>query len=79
MFYEYIEELTLFRMFTYEELVDFVALSAEIVQVKVPIIILRLTRKVAILIVLNESEEKEKCKTTTDFMLPSNILKPNFH
>lgn len=60
MFYEYIEELTLFRMFTYEELVDFVALSTEIVQVKVPIIILRLTRKVAILIVLTESEEKEK-------------------
>lgn len=60
MFYEYIEELTLFRMFTYEELVDVVALSAEIVQVKVPIIILRLTRKVAILIVLTESEEKEK-------------------
>lgn len=60
MFYEYIEELTLFRMFTYEELVDFVALSAEIVQVKVPIIILRLTRKVAILIILTESEEKEK-------------------
>ena len=47
-------------MFTYEELVDFVALSTEIVQVKVPIIILRLTRKVAILIVLTESEEKEK-------------------
>ena len=59
MFYEYIEELTLFRMFTYEELVDVVALSAEIVQVKVPIIILRLTSKVAILIVLTESE-KEK-------------------
>lgn len=46
-------------MFTYEELVDVVALSAEIVQVKVPIIILRLTSKVAILIVLTESE-KEK-------------------
>ena len=60
MFYEYIEELTLFGMFTHEELVDFVALSAEIVQVKVPIIILRLTRKAAILIVLTESEEKEK-------------------